>query len=818
MISPNKMRQLLLFCLLCLSGCVRPIQVERVPIYFVAHSAFNLDEYVSEFEKRYPQFEIYVTYLFNVPDDWPYHFDAALFWNKPYESDLLLDLKPLIESDQQFESEDFYPGALAAGYETLYTRVDDRLIGLPVGLEFEALAYRSDLVAQTGIDVSSPTWSWQTLLDTAHAVSMSRPDPEQTAAFSDDLDRNTVLFNWLHVRSAFYAYVEGNLVPTLDYVGLEAALSDACRILPDLSVAIDPQIGPPAGYQPLAYLDEGRAVMTTYPIQSFFAQKSDHPDLAMMAFPQPNLFQELKANGVLSISRGTQNVQATWTWVRFLSQNLLPSASADLPARKSVAEAAHTWERMDTQAAQIIQTILAGQAQLPDWPERELVNRFRLSMIKAVLEACHADVPPAEALSHAQQSAQAAADLWYGHDTEFEPFAVVPQVAPSQDEDILYLVSTSSDAQVYADVSSAFESQHPGWQVQAAEPGPATQNIDVLIMDICSFDWPGFLYAQQNMYAIDTLHEISLNQETFNPQSLSVVSWHNRTLGVPLSMRPLVLYYHAATFAELDMPIPTSDWTVGDVLEAAAKIQAANPRLIGYAPVSGSEVQFVLEQQGISLFESDRLTPRFVSSQVLEALERLGSLQANGAILAPSFSASVMQLPVGFSGQQTYRGETMNAVALVPRAGVRWPMQVTLAGVHRSSQQTQVAWDWVVSAHQLAEGINALPANQSLLDGQDVWLTLEQNLGLAFSTALARSKNLPGRDDAALIQDAALWWFELALRQTSGEDLETALLQAQDKAAQFTACMSAAAEVEPSTLAKCARDVDDTHPLAQVVP
>lgn len=803
--------------LLCLSGCVRPTQVERVPIYFVANPAFNLDAHVSEFEERYPQFDIHVTYLSNIPDDWPRHFDAALFWSKPSESDLFFNLKPLIESDPQFDPDDFYPGALATGYETLPTRVDDRLIGIPAGLEFEALAYNTDLVIQAGIDLPLPAGSWQSLIDTVRAVSAYYAGSEQTAALAQDGDRSTVLFNWLHARSAFYAYVEGHLVPTLDYVELEAALSDACRILPDLSVAIDPQVGPPDGYQPLAYLDEGRSAMTAYPIRFFFAQKSEYADLSMVAFPQPNLYPDMKASGVLSISRGTQDVQATWAWVRFLSQNLPPNASADLPARKSLAEAGRTWENMDAQTAQIVQTILDGQAKMPDWTERELINHFRFSMIKAVMQVCHANIPLADAMDSAQQSARAAADLWYEYDTEFEPFAVVPQVVSNQDAETLAVMSMSSNVPDYEAISAAFAAQHPGWSVQVSDVGSAGQQADVLVWDTNQLDWLAFLYAQQNMAAVSSLSEVNLDPDAFDAQALHVVSWHGRVLGVPLSMRPLVLYYHAPTFAELGIAPPASDWTVADVLEAAAQIRAANPELIGYAPLSGSEVRFVLEQQGISLFEPDRLTPQFASPQIIEALERLGLLQAGGAIFAPPTLASVMQLPVSFFGIQRYRGEPMDAVALVPRAGVRWPIQVIFAGVARASQHANMAWEWAALAHQFPPVSDALPANRALLDGWEMQAASNRDLRAAYLTALERGQNLPGRDDAALIQDVALWWFESALRQT-GDGLETALLQAQDKAAQFTACMSAAAGVEPSTLAGCVRETDQAHPLAQMAP
>ncbi len=817
MISLNKTQWLIIFSLFCLSGCINLTPAAPTPIYFVAHPAFDLNEYITDFEERFPGYEIHITYQYNIPDDWPLHFDAALLWHTPYETDLLIDLKSLIKSDPQFEVDDFYPGALATGYETIYTRVDDRLIGIPIGLEFEALVYNSDLVAQTGIDLSSSAWSWQTLLDIARAVNMSHPGPEQTAAFSDDLDRSIVLFNWLHAQSPLYTYIEGQLVPALNAVELEASLSDVCRFLPELSVAVDPQVGPPAGYRPLAYLDEGRAAMTTVLIRDFVAQQQDFVSLAMTAYPQPNLFQEIKADGVLSISRGTQNVQAAWAWVRFLSQNLPPNASADLPARKSVADLARSWDKMDVQVAQWVQTILDGQAYLPDWTERELVNRFRLALIKAMLEACYADVPPGEALVHAQQSARAAVDLWYEYDTEFEPFAVVPQVVSSQDKETLAVMNMNSNVPDYETISAAFAAQHPDWSVQVSDVGPAGQQADVLVWDTNPLDWLVFLYAQQNMAAVSSLSEVNLDADAFDAQALQVVSWHGCVLGVPLSMRPLVLYYHAATFAELGIAPPASDWTVADVLAAAAQIRAANPKLIGYAPLSGSEVRFVLEQQGISLFEPDRLTPQFVSSLVIEALEWLGSLQASGTILAPTTSASVMQLPVGFFGIQHYRGEPMDAVAIVPRAGVRWPIQVTFAGVVRGSQHANIAWEWAALAHQFPPASDALPANRTLLDGWETQAASNRDLRAAYLTALKRGQNLPGRDDAAMVQDVALWWFETALRQT-GVGLEAALLQAQDKAAQFAACMSAAAGVEPSTLGKCVRETDQAHPLAQMVP
>jgi len=811
----------MLLIVLCLGACNSPPTPEPTTIYCVAEEMFDLENYVAQFEASYPEVRVHVSYRQQIPDDWPKHFDAALMTHTPHAStDLLLDLVPLVESDSQFDVDDYSPGALAAGY------MDGRLVAIPIGLEFNVLVYDPRQLTEANVSLPMPGWTWKDLMNVARAVGRHQASMGTGAVFVDNGERNVLLLNWLQEQVPFYEEnVDGRLIPVLDRLEIQSAVSDACNAMSDLTVAIDPQSYSHMDYRPLVYLQDGEAAMVTYSLARFGRRHSQYPDLAVSAFPQPNRYgdDDLTAFGALAVSRGTAHPQAVWQWVRFLSrQNLLSRiiGGYSLPARKSVAEDLGVWETLDTETAQIINTILAGQRGSEIEQSQELLGTIQGHLMDALFGVCNLAADSSTALAKAQQEAMFSVSTWYAErDETLKPFSVA--LPPTLDEtgelsEIIEFLVLDSNEQAYLAATQEFEAAHPGWSIQLTTLGEGWAG-DCVSAQVSNYDATMFLNLRPALLPIASISELepSLTDKSFLPQAIEAVSWHGHLLGIPTAIRPLVLYYDPEVFAQLGLAPPTSDWTVANVLDAAEKIVAANPMWLGYAPHTGAEVRFVLEQQGIRLFGDGAYPqPRFTDPAVLCAIKRLRALQGGQQML--SFSPAAMELPI--DGEFCLGGPRMLAVALRPYPDTRWPMQIHMSGVFQQSTQVQMAWEWVTFLTEQGglHNTSALPAIQAETESEVTRQVLDADLHAAYLTALERDTALPERE-ATVVEDVALWWFEQSLLNVNAGGLEPALEQAQAQTEQFVDCVATAGRVDDvQTLAMCARQVDPEHWLARI--
>ncbi len=808
----------LLLAVLFLTSCNPTPTPGRTPIYFVAHAANDLEELVTQFEAAHPDIRVHVSYRLEIPEDWPKHFDGALLSHAPVmypeQANLLLDLMPLMEADAQFNSEDYFPGALVTG------DLNGRRVAIPVTLGFDALVYDPRQLSEAGAPLPTPGWTWEDLMNVAKAVGRYQVDAGGGAVFVDKGEWSRLLVNWLHEQAPLFE-VHDRIIPRLNRPELQSALSNARRAVAELTTAVDPES--PTD-RPLAYLQAGEAAMTMMHSLNWFArQRSKFPDLAVTALPQPNI--DMRARGTLAVSQGTSNLQAVWRWIRFLSRQYLPGTYGyDLLARRSVAEELRVWETIDPEVAQVIHTILAAQDGAKIGQNQEPLWFIRANLAVAVQRMYKEGIDPGTALAEAQQQAMDEISAWYDEqDDQFGSFSVAP--SPGADrieasETLRVSVSDQRLEEVFLAWAKEFEASHPGWFVQVV-PLSGMAEVDSASFQVNSFETLSLLYMQQVFLPVEAVSELTplLTDDSFFPQAVEAVSWHGQLLGIPMAIRPLLLYYDAEVFMQLGLSPPTSDWTVTDMLNAAKEIVAANPGLLGYAAHSGAEVRFVLEQQGISLFGDEKPYPRpcFVEFDVLQAIERLRVLQG-GEPVASFASLGVMELPISSGEPLRHHSSPMKVVALQPYPGTRWPMQVYVNGVPQQSSHVQMAWEWATFLTTQGElHGTALPAVQAQAEDEAARQILGSDLHTAYMTALERDVVVPSDREMMIVKDSATLWFDKALWAADSEGLESALEQAQTSAEQFVDCVSTADAIDIQALATCAQQIDPEHPLARMV-
>lgn len=600
-----------------------PLPERTVVVNFVSHPSFdNLEGYVEQFEAAHPDIQINLTYRQDISREWPRRFDAALVSGglDNFQTDLWLDLTPWTESDSQFDVNDYFSRVLSAGY------VEGRLLALPVSWSFDVLVYNPHLLTAAGAARPTSDWSWTDLRNTAVTLGRYYSDGRGTV-FASEGEQSTFLFGWLREQTPLYESTDGRVAPSLDRPQAPSALLDACHVLSELPMAPDTSA---TVNECLARLQNGEAAMTISPYGLTRNMSSQYPDLVVTALPRP--CKDLRADAALAISRGTEHAQAAWQWIHFLSRQHFYDGSSSLPARQSVLENLGSWETWDAELVRVAQTILTGDTDSAMERYREPLQIINDKLWQALWKTCDEGVSAEAALKSAQEEARDDLAEWYA-DRRVEPipFKVVAPAPAVETAKTLDFVALSAHEPFYRAAAEAFRASHPEWSIRFGGMTPeATLEADCVSVQVNSFEIPIFLSFQDGFLPLESVTELApgLSEESFFPSAIQPVSWQGQLLAIPIAIQPLVLYYDAGVFVELGLALPTSDWTVVDVLDAAEKITAAAPHRLGYAPRPGPETRFVLEQQGISLFdEGPYMAPRFTQPDVLAAIERLRALQ-----------------------------------------------------------------------------------------------------------------------------------------------------------------------------------------------
>lgn len=300
----------------------------------------------------------------------------AIFDNAQYptESSFVQDLRPLIDQDELFKAEDFWPGALTGCQDT-----QGRILGIPIRLNPRGIFYDEQAFRDAGLALPEPGWTW------------------------DDFRNDTARLAEQNQGAVRYGFAEhGN--PILTQM-LEQHLAKTGGDIPVQNIANDVQW----------YLDLARQ-KALYPIQvtgngdaanqaegrwhELFQGKNRQPamwngflesyDPAIIpgnVSPENDPYTHLaidrfgfapfpvNADGsstknspiiaeCVSISAGSTHIQAAWAWLKFLSEH--PPAGErvklfeqlEVPARQSVTDESGFWNTLPAKNRTSVRYIL----------------------------------------------------------------------------------------------------------------------------------------------------------------------------------------------------------------------------------------------------------------------------------------------------------------------------------------------------------------------------------------------------------------------------------------------------------------------------
>lgn len=283
--------------------------------------------------------------------------DCFSWWSAPQTADefgALLDLRPLIESDNSFQRDDI-PAALYTAFER-----DNGTYGLPYAFNLRSLGYNRTAFDTAGIKTPTGDWKPQDFLNAAQALTNGEGDKKQFGYVPLSGVSTDLMFFIGQFGARMTSGSGDDLRPNFDDAKVAEAiqwyldLAKVHKVMPPIKLSYRPDdSGEDNSYE---LVRQGRAGMWfDYGVGSF--GNSAPIDTGMgIGRPGPGGGDEQPFEGGVAplpvgavglrssdltvrgiyISAQTQYTQECWNWLKYLSTDL-SNLQSDIPARSSVA-------------------------------------------------------------------------------------------------------------------------------------------------------------------------------------------------------------------------------------------------------------------------------------------------------------------------------------------------------------------------------------------------------------------------------------------------------------------------------------------------
>jgi len=314
-------------------------------------------EHIDAGKKLYTDFrgknpELDVEDRWPVGDDWTEAFlasvaagdptDVVMWCGSPFafmDGGKLADLNPLMEADNSFDKDDFYPSL------TSMLVKDGKTYGWPYNYSTTIIYYNTKLFKEAGVDFPTEETTWTDILTMAQKLTKATGDPttEQWGFLfrAIDLEHMCQSFggNWVNADEKRCDFTKAETIEGLQF------FSD---MLHKHKVSPTPeQMG---GQEPAALFASRRVAITGMPEWGLLEFNRAHDDASngleydVMLMPKGPAGRKTRLRpGEISILQDTKNLDAAWTTFKFLTsaeyekamQVTIPESP---PPRKSVNE------------------------------------------------------------------------------------------------------------------------------------------------------------------------------------------------------------------------------------------------------------------------------------------------------------------------------------------------------------------------------------------------------------------------------------------------------------------------------------------------
>jgi multiple sugar transport system substrate-binding protein len=741
--------------------------------------------------------------------------------NRQGESQYLLDLRPLLDLDPQFEPADFLPGLLPPPLEPLWA--------IPIGAAYYLTFYDQSAFDDAGRPHPDLDWTTDDFLDAALAL---------TVREGDEVTRWGYVPGQLRYPPLLASQLAGPM--TTPDGGLRLADPDvvaAVQWLSDLFTLheVSPWLeeykpverrSDSGGQTASVLINSGQAAMWHFTHLLFDASDEN---VGITAVPQGE--NGLAAEPILygfAASRGTAHPEAAWQLLHFLSrqpsQDLSMFPLALVPARRSVAAVNSYWEQLPDNLAPALQYTA----------ENNTTPRLSYQAIDALQEAlaAHIDdnIPVLAALDQSAEIAPIPPE-----ETEVEVI-MVPNVEPEDEEERVQITFATDRSVVEAHrrLANQFQEEQSDIAVRFLEIDAYTADAINQIADSDCFVGNAQSWQDEerrmNLLPLTPLLELDgdLDSDEFYPVLLESLMIDGQLWGLPAWIHAPSLEYNRELFAEAGIPDPPLDWTLDDFLDIALQVTTGEgeTKQYGYTEAGLFFALGFTQAFGVQVVDDSAEVPHFNYEAATEMIAwyvdlfRVHQVQAfvgEGSVADFNELENLIRSgrlavwPGGFSRFiETFGGIPLHfevGAAAVPigpggyRGEISHIATATFAYyITADSSNRQACWEWLKfltrqpTAVQV-QGTSArmMPAHIEASESE-AYISF---IGADLAAVIRDFMNIPPVDNAVTITPSPPWmgpgydWLRDAYREAvSGEvSVTAALAEAEAKFSQYRQCI-----------------------------
>lgn len=764
---------------------------------------------------------------------------------------LIRDLGPFIEADRNFDANDFYSGALGTYQWSGGTWA------LPTLINYQLFFFDRDAFDQAGLDYPAAGWTWDDMV--AAARQLTERSGEQVTRWG------------LVLENPAYRLVESQAGELVDYEADppvprydEAAVVDAVRRYADL--ILEEQVTPyfEPGTEPedalmsqeQTLIQAGQAAMWIEADIMWFLRGQMGGNVGVAPFPEG--LTPASVGGVV-MSAGTQQPEAAWRWMDYLSRqplSLMTVGVKFLPARRSAAEASGYWDDLDPMLADALDHAVSHSYSARETVAfgafDEALNAI-LTGESAVDDAMAGAQEQAEAEVQEQAAEQAAA-------TPVPTFVVAAPggtPAPQGATTITFLPGIGSlNLEPFRDLADRFHEEHPDIVVDVKMPDflSGTPDLPELAAASDCFEWYPSFQEARNREAILTMAPFveadpGFPIDDYLPQALDQFQWQGQLMALPADVTPYIIEYNRDILDAAGLDYPSADWTWEDFLDLAVATTSGEGDAKQYGFVAEyyelNDLLLLTERLGARIIDESADPPAYTYNDpaTVEALRWYAALTTEHGVkpvfltdlndLMSATPAMIEREAMITEGRVAMWSSSPTAAAVFGgrpdlNAGAVPPPRMpdgsspasllTVSGyfISAETEHRQACWQWITFLSGEPAAVQGLPARQSVATSDAFRAKVGASQAEAYLATVGEAQETSALQ---LLNEeewlgGAIYWYGQAFGQViEGEaTAEEALDAAQRLADDYRACVIAAGDFGEATWEACVQEVDPTLP------
>jgi len=740
------------------------------------------------------------------------------------------NLTPLIDADSDFDPADFWPAGASACQDD-----NGNQFGILANINVRGVFYDRQAFDEAQLSYPAPGWTWEdfqaavTALAEVDGNSARHGYAERIGAIISPqvealIAENVGEFDADTMQTAVQWFLDGVKAGTI-----RMALDDTETQI-DWTSLFQAQ-NPPAiwaGYlgdmlpgsdaETMTYKEYGFA---PYPVSAGRGADQSSPVWAQC----------------LVISSASQNRDAAWQWLEFLSRHWLVSDSGNLqytaaaPGRVSVADQVGYWEKLPADSKSAVRYILeeAGYASTTQ-------NQTETAVLQALRQAVDGTMDFSSALQDALSQISVTGE---GAETPVAVATAIP--TPDADATVIqyYYDGLAGGSEAVKALADEYQQSHPDVSIEVSrtyiDSGGETSQVLSENFDCMTLAQPGYL---KGFLPLDSLIEAEKASflADFYPGPLAGFRQDGVMYGIPASGQPSVAVYNADLLAKRGLTPPSADWTFDDLVNLMTLAASSNEDDLSYGTIFSPLGTFLFDGRGATWVDTqtDPPIPQFDSSEISATLAWMDELIQSGVLIPftgdeTNFYAVKSDLQSGkIAFWVTMMGHLGEAgwlespstpldfsvgVLPIPVLQNQRDAYGSIIYGHFISGQTetpQACWDWLKYLSEQPTLYNGVPGRISVAESAE-WSAFigEENAAIYRQAFEQSTQSIETEIDPYLTAPFGVWEEQVVMAMINGEDYTVLLPEIQRKAESYLACMTAVSpEQRSAEYLNCVQQAD----------